>query len=355
MCNNLEEKSNYCGPYTLNDVTSIKQFAQDYANEISLYMDDFVYTKEVHQSPSLKMLVSFAEKEFHREFSKPPTYAVYAPGCVNLCGESEDFNDGKILSMATQLVTVIVGTRRATSRVCKIKTLLREKGEENYAKFSINTSGLDTSSQVTWVNYVKAVIRNFRVSKEYIPGFKALIVSSIPIKRGLGSSSALIVAMYTLLEAITKVYTTNTLEKSIACQQAEKIAMSVSCGIWKTLLPIVGIEGKVMEFDSRLLEIQEHVWSPLDIDLIFINSTEDVIDTLVYQKYLNQCREVAFALNLISLRDATIPKLAIVGQLFSSSSLKAACHVINETDRVTTAGQLIDHCHWKKLGFVISL
>ncbi|XP_046751345.1 galactokinase-like [Diprion similis] len=305
------------------------------------------------------MLISFAEREFHREFFKPPTYAVYAPGCVNLCGENEDFNDGKILSMATQLVTVIVGTRRATSRVCKIKTLLQEKGEDNYAKFSLNTSGLNTSSQFTWANYVKAVIRNFRVSKvitfsEYIPGFKALIISSIPIKRGLGSSSALTVAMYTLLEAITKVYTTNTLEKSIACQLAEKIATSVSCGIWKTLLPIVGIEGKIMEFDSRLLQIQEHNWSPLDIDLILINSTEDGIDTLMYQKHLNQCREVAFALNLISLRDATIPKLATIGQLFSSAALKGAHHVINENNRVTRAGRLIDQCHWKKLGSVIS-
>lgn len=95
----IDSSLTYLQLLQLGEHETILQFARDYAHAISTYADGFDYPKEIHKTPPLEMLLRFAEKEFERVFSKPPTHAVYAPARINLCGESTGFNNGKILSM----------------------------------------------------------------------------------------------------------------------------------------------------------------------------------------------------------------------------------------------------------------
>lgn len=127
--------------------------------------------------------------------------------------------------------------------------------------------------------------------------------------------------------------------------------MKVPCSISDTLISIVGVKNKVMEFDPRTLQIQAHDWNASDVDLVLINSNEHVVDSLVYQKHVKQCQELAFALNAPNLRDATFPKLNIFRQLFSPALMKQANHIFKETDRVKRLVQLIKKSRWKQLGF----
>jgi len=57
-------------------------------------------------------------------------------------------------------------------------------------------------------------IELFYISVAPLPGFKAVIASSVPLGGGLSSSASLEVAVYTFLEALT-----NGLYKIIACLQ----------------------------------------------------------------------------------------------------------------------------------------
>ena len=62
-------------------------------------------------------------------------------------------------------------------------------------------------------------------------GFKAAIVSSVPVGGGVSSSAALEVAFHTFLEALTGKSSTTPSAKALACQKAEHDFAGMPCGI----------------------------------------------------------------------------------------------------------------------------
>jgi len=128
-------------------------------------------------SKGVESVLDEARNSFQEHFKSGPTFAVCAPGRVNLIGEHTDYNDGFVFPMALELVTVIVG-RKSDGNVCHVGTCAKGVDEPHMITFPVPTSDSPlTPGNPSWANYVKGVIANF---PGQIPAFDAIIATSVP-------------------------------------------------------------------------------------------------------------------------------------------------------------------------------
>ena len=145
---------------------------------------------------------------------------------MNLIGEHIDYNDGFVLPMAIERYVVIAASlndKRVDREAAIYSTNLNQTATVQVAKIT------ETPSQ-GWLSYIEGVVAGFIESDIQVPGFDAVIQSSVPLGGGLSSSAALEVATATLLEAITGHHLAPT-AKALLCQRAEHRFAGVPCGI----------------------------------------------------------------------------------------------------------------------------
>jgi galactokinase len=116
---------------------------------------------------------------------------------VNLIGDHTDYNDGFVLPMAIERYTVIAADQNTSKEVT-----LHSSTTGETATFSVR--GPVERGEPSWSNYVRGVVAGFQRLKKKVPGFDAVIGSTVPFGGGLSSSAALEVATATLLEQIGK-------------------------------------------------------------------------------------------------------------------------------------------------------
>lgn len=128
-----------------------------------------------------------------------------------------------IVNQALPLVTVVVGSLNLGQDVT-IVTVAEDADEPREVSFSLagDNSAL-TPGVPRWANYVKGVIQHYRGRKlsfnsnrnirsqlltnvfaaaSPLPGFRAVVASSVPLGGGLSSSASLEVAIYTFLQQL---------------------------------------------------------------------------------------------------------------------------------------------------------
>ncbi|XP_075224758.1 galactokinase-like [Lycorma delicatula] len=306
------------------------------------------------ESVSQNELLLTAVKCFEKEFGVLPEKAARAPGRVNLIGEHTDYNDGFVLPMALPLVTIVVG-KKNNSDDCRIKTLSENCDKPTLVVFSISERQNLKPGNPKWANYIKGVIANF---KGNVPGFDAIIISSVPVGGGLSSSASLEVATYTFLEALTEEYTEKLEDKALRCQKAQHEFAGVPCGIMDQYVCTLGKEGHALLLDCRTLEAQ---LVPInDPNLVFVITNSNVKHELASGEYAirrKQCEEAAQYLCKSSLREATLEQL-------ESLKLRApipdvichrAHHVIGEIARTTEGATFLANCDSKSFGQLMYL
>ncbi|XP_077407682.1 galactokinase isoform X3 [Vanacampus margaritifer] len=268
---------------------------------------------------SLNQLVSQATGLFKQMFGDEAKIAACAPGRVNLIGEHTDYNEGYVLPMALHLVTVVVGSAASSGHLATIVTASEHADEPRRVDLRLPNEGFSQSPGMPdegfplspglpyWANYVRGVIHHYRAHP--LPGFRAVVVSSVPLGAGLSSSASLEVAFYTFLQQL-KPDDGHKIPKAIACQQAEHTHAGVPCGIMDQLVSVLGMEGHALLIDCRSLE---SIPIPLtDPGLVFLITNSNVKHSLASSQYAlrrAQCENAASILGKPSLRDATMNDL----------------------------------------------
>ncbi|XP_071319579.1 galactokinase isoform X2 [Trachinotus anak] len=202
--------------------------------------------------PSVSELEADARRLFGQVFGgEAPQVAVCAPGRVNLIGEHTDYNQGFVLPMALPLVSVVVGSQTPGQDVTVV-TATEDADEPRRVDFSVPSDGSMLCPGLPgWANYVKGVIQHYKAPP--VPGFRAVIASSVPLGGGLSSSASLEVALYTFLQQL-KPDDGDKVSKALACQQAEHTHAGVPCGIMDQFVSVLGREGHALLIDCRSLE-----------------------------------------------------------------------------------------------------
>nr|CAD7412166.1 unnamed protein product [Timema cristinae] len=288
---------------------------------------------------SIDQVYRQASDAFVQRFGRAHQVAACAPGRVNLIGEHTDYNDGFVLPMALPLGTVVVGSRNFSDKCCVVTTY-EALDQALETEFSVPSKEQLKPGSPKWANYVKGVAANFEGT---VPGFDAMIASSVPVGGGVSSSASLTVAFYTFLEALTGDKTEEMICKALVCQKAEHEFAGMPCGIMDQFVSVFAKQGHALLMDCRSLV---HTLVPLkDPSIVILITNSHVKHELTGSEYptrRRQCEEAATALGKKSLRDADMQDLErLRSKPIYETILRRARHVIGEIARTERAADAL--------------
>lgn len=289
-----------------------------------------------------------ARRVFSEKFGGDPEIAVFSPGRVNLIGEHTDYNAGYVLPMALPLITVIVGSRRDDEKICLVTTA---EGADEPHKVEFVAPSRDNPlvpGTPKWANYPKGVIQHYRAGP--VPGFNAVIATSVPLGGGLSSSASLEVATYTFLQQLCP-DDGDVVQKALTCQKAEHTFPGVPCGIMDQFISVMGREGYALLIDCRSLEATPFPLTDPELSVLITNSNvRHELTGSEYPTRRKQCEEAARVLNKEALRDASMEELEAKKENLSEVCYKRARHVITEIERTAKAAQALKKGDYKLFG-----
>lgn len=183
-----------------------------------------------------------------------------------------------------------------------------------------------------------------------------VIASNVPVKSGLGSSSALVVALYTFLEAITNTYTGNVLEKTLACHLAEKLAAGSSGPrLVDTLTSVIGNGDKIFACDTRSLGVGEHDWNLMDAELILIECPNVEVDRFSGSRSVATRQKAIMTVMNTTSRWRTHPAgTSMMERMFPEETKSMARDIVNEDERISRMISAIEMERLDQLGRILN-
>ena len=292
---------------------------------------------------SLEVMAERNAELFSKCFGRAPQCIVAAPGRVNLIGEHTDYNDGFVLPMAIEHYTTFTAEKNTRREVT-----LHSVTTGDTAEFSVRSQV--ERGEPGWSNYVRGVVAGFQKLGKKVPGFDAVIDSTLPYGGGLASSAALEVAAATLLEALTRTKL-EPMEKALLCQRAEHEYAGVPCGIMDQFTSVMGRENYALLLDCRSREAKPVRMADPGVTVLIINTNiRHKLAESEYSKRRAQCEEAAKALGVTALRDATLKDLEAARNRLAPQVYRRARHVLTENDRTCAAAQAIQASDWVTVG-----
>ena len=258
-----------------------------------------------------------------------PDLIAWAPGRVNVIGEHVDYNGGWVLPAAINRWTMLAIRKREDGQV-NLRTRFPNAGS-----VSFHISKLEKNASQCWSNYAKGVMAGLRNRGIDLPGFDALVSSSIPIGAGLSSSAALEAVFGKALLKLVGARMAG-LDLAKLCQRAEHDYAGVPCGLMDQAAVILCKKGNLLLLDCEN-ESYEHV--PFDgphWGLLIINSgvTHELADS-EYAKRRAACHQAAEMIGVPSLRHIESADLNRALGMLSDDDEMTRCvrHVVTENDR----------------------
>ena len=251
---------------------------------------------------------------------------------VNLIGEHTDYTGGYVLPSLLNFKTNIQISQNYKKQYQVYSDNFNEQ---------INFTDFVRSENIDWIDYVKGCLFVFYDENKHIPNthLNIFISSSIPMGRGISSSSALCVA---ILKTLNDFFKTQYSEKHIAilAQKVERNYIGVSGGIMDQMVSSIGIARKAFFLDCLSLKY-ELIDLPKDWIFCLVDSAvqRNLRDSAYNERYsqLKKAEEYLGVEYLGSVKPKQFDSTKINDQLI----LKRARHVITENDRVLKAKQSI--------------
>jgi galactokinase len=295
---------------------------------------------------TLKDLEHHVAEEFRKTYGRPPQWIAAAPGRVNVIGEHTDYNDGFVLPMAIERYTVVAAAPAANgSKQIQLRSTIGGPA------VAVDPSQpLKPAAKGTWSNYPLGVIAGFVARGVALPGFDALVHSTVPLGGGLSSSAALEVSTATLLESITG-HRLDPVDKALLAQKAEHDYAGMPCGIMDQFISVMGKEKHLLLLDCRSRKTELVPMSDPSVALLITNTNvKHELTGGEYAQRRAQCEQAARALGLASLRDADSAKLDRGRGKMDDVVFRRARHVIGEIERTVHAAEGIRASNWPTVG-----
>ena len=293
---------------------------------------------------TLNELGRHAADQFAKAYGRQPRWLAAAPGRVNVIGEHTDYNDGFVFPMAIDRYTVIAAAPATGDRI-----ELRSLADKTPAQIDPGRP-LKPESQGAWSNYPLGVIAGFAGRGIRIPGFDALIHSTVPVGGGLSSSAALEVSTATLLEAVTG-HKLDPVEKALLCQKAEQDFAGMPCGIMDQFISVMGRQDHILLLDCRSRKTELVPMTDGAVELLVTNTNvKHALTGGEYARRRAQCEAAANSLGLASLRDADPERLEHKRSQMDPVVYRRARHVIGEIERTLHAAEGVRASNWPSVG-----
>ena len=295
------------------------------------------------RTASQATVADHARQRFIERFAQPPRWLAAAPGRVNLIGEHTDYNDGFVFPMAIDRHTVVAAAPNGRN-IIRLQSSFADQPVE------IDPDTLAPGAHTGWADYARGVVAGFRERGAPIPGFDAFIDSSVPVGGGLSSSAALEVALATVLEAATG-HALSPVEKALLCQKAEHAYVGMPCGIMDQMASVCGQEDHLLLLDCRSLEARLVPFADPDVAVLIVDSrVRHALAGSEYPVRRAQSEAAARALNVPSLREASLDLLRTNEARMDAVHFRRARHVVTEIDRTLRAASAVAACRWDEVG-----
>lgn len=273
------------------------------------------------------------DTEFINSFGVAAEGKVRAPGRVCLIGEHADYNRGFVLPFALDMaVTVSFKVRRDTQ--VRVRSLLYPDYMDSF----------DVARDVShcpqaWANYVRGV---FYITKQYgFPydnGLDLLISSTLPTDAGLASSGAMSTAVAgTLKKALALPISMRSL--ALIAEKAENEFFGRACGIMDPLAATSCKTDNLLLIDCKDFKFKQ-IPLPDDLAVVVFNScAHKDLQGHEFNELRKACERAAFAMDMESLRSATLSDLESCKYKMDDTAYRCAFHIITENERTL---QLVD-------------
>lgn len=298
-------------------------------------------------NPDLSDLLADAETAFLARSQRAAEIRAAAPGRVNLIGEHIDYCDGFVMPFAISRYIVMVGRANASSEA-RIWT------SKDSLPALIDLASPQRIAEPTWSNYIRGVIAGFQQRGHTVPGFDAMLVSSIPSGAGLSSSAALEAATATFLEALVDTVL-DTREKALLCQKAEHDFAKVPCGIMDQFASAFGKINRLVFIDCQSGEIELIPFENPDLTVLIANTM--VSHQLADGGYAKRRQDTEIALEIIgksSWREVLMEDVTAAWSRLGDPVNRRARHVVSEIFRTQAAAKAAVCGDFEELGSLMA-
>ena len=288
-----------------------------------------------------------AYNTFEKTFGQKTILTTKAHARVNLIGEHTDYTGGYVLPcLLPYKTTISVANNKSSNQFNVYSELLDEK-----ASFSDFIKSKDNH----WTDYIKGCLfvffdENPQLEIVYLD---ILINTSIPIGRGISSSSALCVAVLKMLSKFFDIRYNNN-QIAILAHKVEHNYVGVSGGIMDQMVSSIGIHGKAL-----FLNCLTHQYELIDLPN---NHCFELIDSTIQRDnrnsaYNDRHKQLEKAQNIMGvdhLGTVTLDKLD--RNLFADNLIyKRALHVVTENQRTVDAKTFILKNDMTRFGNLMNL
>ena len=270
---------------------------------------------------------------FEQYYGRRPEAVSHAPGRLEILGNHTDYNEGFVLSAATEQATSIALARR-DGTVCTLRDTALEG-----RTFTIDLNDLDHPAKGDWTNYIKGVLVELRRRGIRFGAFDLLLSSTVPLSAGMSSSAALEISF---CYALKKVYGIELPKADWARvgQSVENIYLGLKTGLLDQFSSIFGKKDSLILCDFRKVEVLDTV--PLPAGYGFLVANTLVKHNLVESDYNRRRESCENACAVIAARESSVAKLRDVDRAMLErykdkmdiTDYRRALHVVGEDERV---------------------
>ncbi|KKY62149.1 galactokinase [Tannerella forsythia] len=288
------------------------------------------------------MEVEHVRSRFIKHFDGT-TGTVYAsPGRINLIGEHTDYNGGFVFPGAIDKVMMAELKRNGTNKVRAYSIDMKD-----YVEFGFEEADAPRTS---WARYIYGVCREIIKRGGKLEGFNTAFAGDVPLGAGMSSSAALeSVYAYALNDMFN--LGIDKFELAKIGQATEHNYCGVKCGIMDQFASIFGKAGSLMRLDCRSLEYQYFPFDPKGYKLVLLDTVvKHELASSAYNKRRESCENVARAIGVEFLRDATLDQLNAVKGKVSDEDYIRAEYVIEEIQRVLDVCDALEKGDYETVG-----
>ena len=272
---------------------------------------------------------------FTSKFGRSPSWLAKAPGRLEILGNHTDYNEGFVLSAATNLATAFA-ILPVEGTLCEIFS----GTTGGMTTFDVN--GIDAPVPRDWANYVKGVVKALRKRGHNLGGFKGAVLSDVPLSAGMSSSAALEISACFAIGAAFGI-TLPPEEWARVGQSAENEFIGVKTGLLDQFSSIFGRKDKLIMTDFREVRVVKEVALPSDYVFVVANTMvkHDLVES-DYNLRRESCERAASAIkeahpNVRTLRDVDLALLNASKELLTTTDFRRASHIVGENTRVLDA------------------
>ena len=262
-----------------------------------------------------------------------------APGRVNLIGEHTDYNDGFVLPMAIDRVTIAAASAR-DDRTVRVHSLNLDESR------AFDLDGEPQAQRGIWLDYVEGVARVLESRGALLSGADIMLSSDVPVGAGLSSSAALELSVGFALIALSGAKV-EMVALALAGQEAEHTFVGTQCGIMDQLVAALGRRAHALLIDCRSLETEAIPMNIEDVAVVVCDTR--VKHELASSEYNKRRAECARGVELLrrslpgirALRDVSTGEFERYEDRLPEPVRSRCRHIVTENERTLRAASAL--------------